>query len=105
MTCLPFRPGIAGILGTLASRCGSHSMQQTVISAATATEPLGDGGVPEGKVHVRPGLPGLAVLCEEVQETLSPAGPVEGLGLRLQFRREGHQPETLGLVPKGDPLC
>jgi hypothetical protein len=55
--------------------------------------------------HVRPGPPGSGVLCQEVDEPLSPAGPVQGLGLRLQFCRIRAQREALGLVLKGDPLC
>src|SRR6266852_5717632 len=39
-------------------------------------EPLGDGGVPEGELQVRPGLPRLGMLGYQVHEPLSPAGPV-----------------------------
>src|SRR5712691_7098193 len=46
------------------------------LEVTVRVEPLGDGGVPEGEVHVRPGLPRLGMLCHEVQEPLSPAGPV-----------------------------
>src|SRR6266536_977691 len=67
-------------------------------------EPLGDGGVPEGEVHVRPGLPCLGTLRQEVHEPLSPAGPVEGLGLRLKFCWPGAEPKVLGLLLKGEPL-
>jgi hypothetical protein len=53
-------------------------------------------------VNVRPGLPFPGVRCHQVQEPLSPVGPVQGLGLRLQFRwpRAEHEGPAI-VVPAG----
>ena len=74
------------------------------LEVTVQAEPLGGGGVPEGEVHVGPGLPGPGVLCHEVEEPLSPAGPVQGLGLRLQFCWPGDEHEAVSSLLKRDPL-
>src|ERR1022692_440786 len=74
------------------------------IEGTVQVEPLGNTGIPEGKLHVRPGLPRLGMLRHEVHEPLSPAGPIESLGLWLQFRRPGAEREAVPLLLKADPL-
>jgi hypothetical protein len=49
------------------------------LQVTVQVEPLGDGGIPEGEVHVRPGLPRIGTRCHEAHKPLSPASPVDVL--------------------------
>jgi hypothetical protein len=55
------------------------------LEVAVRVEALGGGGGVVGEVHVGPCLPGAGVFRQEVDEPLRPAGPVQGLGLGLEF--------------------
>jgi hypothetical protein len=46
----------------------------------------------------------LSIPGHEVDEPLSPAGPVQGLGLWFQFRRPGAKHEALRPLVQADPL-
>jgi hypothetical protein len=56
----------------------------------------------EGQMHGRAGLPRPGVLGHEGHEPLSPADPVQGLGLRLQCRWPGAQLQAVVLWLKAD---